>query len=185
MLAAVEADEVDAIVAWHPDRLHRSPKELERFIDLVEATRTKVRTVTAGTYDLTTPSGRMQARIVGATARYESEHKSERLRSKHRELAQAGKVAGGGTRPFGYKPDRLRLDRGEAKLVREAVDRIVAGEPLRSVVRDWTARDVRTVTGRPWAPHTFRRMVSSARIAGWREHHGPADPHHRGQSHRL
>lgn len=34
MLAAVEAGAVDAIVTWHNDRLHRSPKELEAFIDL-------------------------------------------------------------------------------------------------------------------------------------------------------
>jgi DNA invertase Pin-like site-specific DNA recombinase len=36
MLAAVEAGRIDAIVTWHNDRLHRSPKELEAFIDLVE-----------------------------------------------------------------------------------------------------------------------------------------------------
>ncbi|HSH21215.1 MAG TPA: recombinase family protein [Candidatus Caenarcaniphilales bacterium] len=36
MLAAVRARAIDAIVTWHNDRLHRSPKELEAFIDLVE-----------------------------------------------------------------------------------------------------------------------------------------------------
>src|SRR3954452_4446875 len=38
MLDAVEAGDVDGIVVWHPDRLHRSPTELEGFIDLVERT---------------------------------------------------------------------------------------------------------------------------------------------------
>ncbi|MCA1697992.1 MAG: hypothetical protein LC790_03445 [Actinobacteria bacterium] len=31
MLAAVESASIDAIVTWHNDRLHRSPKELEAF----------------------------------------------------------------------------------------------------------------------------------------------------------
>src|SRR3712207_2340361 len=36
LLAAVRAGAVDGIVAWHPDRLHRSPKELEIFLEVVE-----------------------------------------------------------------------------------------------------------------------------------------------------
>lgn len=35
MLAAIESRWVDAIATWHNDRLHRSPRELEAFIDLV------------------------------------------------------------------------------------------------------------------------------------------------------
>ncbi len=38
LLRSVEAAEIDAIVTWHNDRLHRSQKELEGFIDLVECT---------------------------------------------------------------------------------------------------------------------------------------------------
>ena len=68
MLAAVESASIDAIVTWHNDRLHRSPKELEAFIDLVERSRVRLVVVTGG-YDLTTPDGRLSARIVGAVAR--------------------------------------------------------------------------------------------------------------------
>src|SRR5205823_6092011 len=42
MLDALKNSEAQALVVWHPDRLHRSPIELERFIDLVEVTRTIV-----------------------------------------------------------------------------------------------------------------------------------------------
>ena len=97
--AMVAAREVEAVVAWAPDRLTRHTRELQDLIDLVESTGVDLATVTAGAVDLSTPAGRMQARIVGSVARYESEHKSARLRSKHRELAEAGAVAGGGCRP--------------------------------------------------------------------------------------
>src|SRR5687768_10861256 len=48
LLADVEAGAVDVVVAWHPDRLHRSPLELEGFIGAVEKAGVEVQTVTAG-----------------------------------------------------------------------------------------------------------------------------------------
>ena len=42
LLRAIETGEIDAIVTWHNDRLHRSPKGLEGFIDLVERTGVRV-----------------------------------------------------------------------------------------------------------------------------------------------
>ena len=47
--------------------------ELEDLIDLLETSGTSVRTVQAGLVDLTTASGRMSARIIGAVARPESD----------------------------------------------------------------------------------------------------------------
>ncbi len=94
LLRSVEAGEIDAIVTWHNDRLHRSPKELEGFIDLVERTGVRVAVVSGGDYDLTSPEGRLAARIVGAVARKESEDRSRRVRRKHLELAEQGMPAG-------------------------------------------------------------------------------------------
>ena len=76
MLAAANRNEFDAIVAWHSDSLHRSPIELEEFIIVCEQHQLQVVTVQSGAIDLTTPSGRMVARMLGSAARYESEHKS-------------------------------------------------------------------------------------------------------------
>jgi DNA invertase Pin-like site-specific DNA recombinase len=100
LCADIEAGTVDVVLAWDPDRLHRSPSELETFIDLIESSGARVATVNSGEVDLSSASGRMTARVVGAVARHESEHKSERLRRKHVELAENGKVSGGGRRPF-------------------------------------------------------------------------------------
>ena len=93
MLSAIEEGTIGAIVTWHNDRLHRSPRELEAFIDLMERSRVRVSVVTGGDYDLTTPEGRFTARIVGAVARKESEDRSRRVRRKHLELAEQGKPA--------------------------------------------------------------------------------------------
>ena len=36
LLKTLEAGEADAVLVWHADRLHRSPKELEHYIDVCE-----------------------------------------------------------------------------------------------------------------------------------------------------
>jgi DNA invertase Pin-like site-specific DNA recombinase len=172
MVEGIKAGLFDAIVVWHPDRLTRSAKELDSIIDLVEATGVALGTVTAGDYDLTTPEGRLVARIVGAVARKESEDKSRRIRRKHLELAEKGDGRGGGTRPFGFNADRLTINEPEAELIREAARRILAGESVRGVLRDWGQRGVATVTGAEWSPITFTRMLTRARTAGLRSHHG-------------
>lgn len=172
LLEDLAAGRVNAVVAWHPDRLHRHLRELEEFIEVIEATGAQVATVTAGSYDLSTPSGRFVARNLGNAARYESEHKAERIRSKHEELAMAGKGKGGGTRPFGFNVDRLTINEAEAELVREAARRVLAGETVRGICSDWTARGVATVTGKPWNPHVLKSLLISGRVAGLREHHG-------------
>lgn len=172
LLAGINEGRFDALVVWHPDRLHRSPVELEEFIALVEATGLVVASVCAGDYDLGTPEGRLTARIVGSVARKESEDKSRRLRRKHVELAEAGKVSGGGHRPFGYEADRRTVRPAEAAEIVAAAARARAGDSLRSIVLDWQARGVQTVTGAAWSATTVKRLLSSARISGQREHLG-------------
>lgn len=169
LLDDVRAGAVQAVVAWHPDRLHRAPRELEEFIDVIEASGCRVETVQAGELDLATPSGRAVARTLGAWARYESEHKSDRLRRKHLELAQNGHDSGGGCRPFGYERDRRTVRDDEAAMLRDAAGRVLAGEALRSIARDWNGRGLHTTTGAQWSVFTLRRMLISARISGRRE----------------
>jgi DNA invertase Pin-like site-specific DNA recombinase len=172
LMEGIKEGEFDALVVWHPDRLHRSPAELEQFIDLVEATRVQVETVTTGSVDLATSEGRFMARIVGSVARKESEDKSRRLKRKHQELAEAGKISGGGLRPFGYEADRKTIRPAEADDIRWAAAAALAGESLRSIAMGLNRRGVPTVTGADWSPTTVKRLLMSGRIAGQREHRG-------------
>lgn len=171
LVESIERGLVDAVVAWHPDRLHRSPIELEGFIALVERTGVAVATCTAGDFDLATPEGRLTARITGSVARKESEDKSRRLRRKHLELAQAGKRAGGG-RAFGYEPDGVTVCEAEADLIRAAAKAVLAGESLYSIVSSWAAAGVPTVRGGRWSTTALKGILTSARVAGLRDLRG-------------
>ncbi len=73
--------------------------------------------------DLATHDGQFLARILGAVAKNESDDKSRRIKRKHEELAQAGKIAGGGSRPYGYEAgqeDDARVRGGGDPRVRDA-----------------------------------------------------------------
>jgi DNA invertase Pin-like site-specific DNA recombinase len=172
MLAHLLDGYLDTVLAWHPDRLHRSPAELEEFIAICDRHRVKVATVQAGHFDLSTPSGRAVARTIGAWARFESEHKSERLRRKAQELAATGKYAGGGTRTYGYDDRRRGVREKEAEVIRGLAARFLAGESLRSLCRWLNETGIPTVTGVPWTMQTLRRILGAACISGQREHHG-------------
>ncbi|MDG9704832.1 recombinase family protein [Streptomyces sp. DH37] len=169
LMADVRNGTVDAIVCWHVDRLTRSPRELEDVIDLADRYGLELATV-SGEIDLATPTGRMIARMLGAAARHEAEHKAERQQRQRRQAAEAGKVAGGGKRPFGYEDDRITVREDEAEIIREGARRVLAGESLASICRDWQKRGITTVAGIPWKPSALRRMLASARISGRREH---------------
>lgn len=172
VIGEMKAGNVDVLLAWHPDRITRHPRDLEDLIDLLEATGVDVATVSAGAYDLSTPAGRLGARTVGAAARYESEQKSERHKAKHRQLAAAGQLGGGGTRPYGYADDRITVVPEEAEVVREAARQILAGWSLRQVCRHLNDRGVPTVTGARWSPQVMRRLLIAPRTAGLRELQG-------------
>ncbi len=176
MLADVASGTVNAVVAWHTDRLHRSPLELEEFIALIEQHHVQVEVVNGGMLDLSTPGGRMVARQLGAVARYESEHRSERVRRKHKELAEKGKWSGGGHRPYGYKADGVTLIPAEAAIVREAADRVLAGESLRAISMDFNRRELVGAEGGRWITLRLKTMLRRARISGQREHQGVLYP---------
>jgi site-specific DNA recombinase len=171
MLEDLRSRRIGAVLAWHLDRLTRHPRELEAFIDLCDELRVELGCVT-GDVDLGTHIGRLTARMLGGLARYESDHKSERIRRKHEQIAASGRVSGGGSRPYGYEADKVTVRASEAAIVRECANRLLAGEPVRSIARDLNERGVTSASGRSWSPQSLRRMLASPRISGQRIHHG-------------
>ena len=180
MLEAIKRGEVDAVLCWHTDRLHRSPAELEDYIRTCEPRDVPTHCVKAGPLDLATPSGRLVARQLGAVARYEVEHMSERIRGqKEKALATIGYI--GGARPFGYgKPIKddhnniigQEVIETEAAFVRDAVARVISGESLYAITKQWKATIPAPRGGNGWTPMNIRRILMNPRNAGIVVHKG-------------
>jgi site-specific DNA recombinase len=167
---------IDAIVAWHPDRLSRDPDiDNVRLIDLADDYGTQLATAKAGDHDLSHAAGRMMFRQLGILARYESEHRAERNKLKHLEIARKG-MPNGGMRPFGFEDDRATIKPDEKDLIKEAARRLLDGEKIHDIVQDWNRRQIPTTKGSTWQIRTLKRILLSARVIGQREHGGNVYP---------
>ncbi|MGH3536844.1 MAG: recombinase family protein [Pseudonocardiaceae bacterium] len=171
LLADVAAGRADAVLAWHTDRLHRSTVELEGYISVCEPRGVPTHCVKAGPLDLSTASGRMTARITGAVARHEVEHMVERQRAAKRQAATAGRYRGG-RRPFGYEADGVTVRVAEAAAVADASSRVLAGESLCGLARDWNAHGLSTTGGKAWTSAALRPVLLRARNAAIVSHEG-------------
>lgn len=174
LLETVRAGQVDVVLAWRPDRLWRDPVEAAVF--LRAAARSGVRsvaTVVEGERDPANPGDELVTSIVAAVGRYESSAKSARLKAKARQLAELGKNGGGGTRPFGFEPDRVTIRADEADAIRRAAVVFVSTRNTHAAIRSIERSGFPiSVTGKPWRPGTVSRILTSPRNAGLREHRG-------------
>lgn len=157
------------LLIWHVDRLTRSVRDLEDVVDAVNG-RTTVHTVKGGEIDLETPEGRLQARMLGTLARYESEHRSDRVRRALEQNAERGQP-NGGPRPYGWTRDGA-VDPAEAGVVAELTRRVIGGESVRSLAAELRARGVPSARGAAWSAQVVREIVLRPRNAGLRVHRG-------------
>jgi DNA invertase Pin-like site-specific DNA recombinase len=170
MVAAVKAGTVSGIVAWRVDRIGRRTAEV---VDLVDRLRRAGGFIaTCDGLDTASPTGKAVMQVGAIFAELESDNTSARTRRAKLQRAAEGRPSGGGRRPFGYTADGLALVDDEAALIRDAATAILAGSSLRGVVARWNADGVLTSQGRQWVPASLRRVLTSARIAGLRSHHG-------------
>jgi site-specific DNA recombinase len=165
----IEADEIDTVLAYHPDRLYRRYADLEEIIGIVEGHGLTIHTVAAGDIDLSTQSGIMVARMLGAAAAAEVGRKAERQAREKLARAKQGRF-NGGRQPLGYEPDGVSIDESRAPALREAVARLLTGHSLASC-----ARYVSEQWGAPVKPRVLRDALIAPRIAGLRQYWSQAD----------
>jgi len=141
------------VLVWHIDRLQRTMRDLERLLDQD----LEIHGVQGDRLDLSTPDGRMTARIVTSVSQREGEHKAARQKVANKALAAKG-VPMWRQAPFGHTAKGAIVPE-EAAVVREAAERVLAGESARSV-RRW-------LQALPGAPDTnVNRFLSNPRLAG-------------------
>lgn len=179
MLDLIISGQVDAIVAYHLDRLLRSLTEMEELIVLCERHHVKILTV-AGDIDLSTDMGRLVGRILASVARGEVERKGRRQKDAAAQAAKAGRAPSRGA--FGHAR-RRRKDgeteqvpteqvEAEAEAVLHCYRGLFAGESPRALA-DWlNARGHTTARGNPWSRSEVRAMLLNPRNAGLRYLHG-------------
>jgi site-specific DNA recombinase len=182
LLEAIGDGKVNALVAYSSSRLYRRPADLGRLIQLVKAKPGfQIATVASGPIVLDTADGRMLAGILAEVDQAEADRIRERVSRARKARVQSGLDAGG-SRPFGYEalptgPPRKRDGKPrlqitgevvpeEAAAIRDAAQRLPQGESIRSILRDWEKRGIRTSKGYAWTSASLRHTLRSPRLAG-------------------
>lgn len=110
--------------------------------------------------------------VRSAIDREESKKTSDRMLAVRAREAKEGVPRPAGRRAYGFSYDMTEHVAEEVSRIKEAAQRVLAGESVWSIASSWNAAGVPTVTGRPWTVQTLRSILRSGRIAGLREHKG-------------
>jgi DNA invertase Pin-like site-specific DNA recombinase len=168
MLAALDGSA--EVLAYNADRLFRQDRERLRFFEMYrEELRLRyVHFVDGQDADLGNADGRKYFRDLGSAAEHQSDRASERIQRKMEELAQDGR-RWGGQRPFGYTRD-MELLPAEANAIRQGAEAVLEGRSAYHVARTWNEAGITATGGSRWSERAVTRVLSSALIAGLREH---------------
>jgi hypothetical protein len=162
----------DALVYWKTDRLVRRTGQFWKVMEACDAAGVRLVSV-LDPVDTSTPIGRGVASLLASVGEQESHNTGTRVKRRDAENAQNGRPHGH-RRAFGYANDGMTIVREEADAIREACDRILRGESMRSICTDWNERGVKPVSAPAWRVSTFKRMITGTRIASLRKYQGEA-----------
>lgn len=160
----------DGLIVYDIDRLARQPRDLEALIDLVDDHQVPVAAVT-GSLDVSNAAGVAMARVLMAMANKSSHDTARRVARAAQQHAEQGNFRTSGFRPFGYRHDGT-IDPAEAGVLREMFDRILRGDPTRSVARWLNDSGVRTARGNDWTAQGVRACLLKPTSAGLRGYGG-------------
>jgi DNA invertase Pin-like site-specific DNA recombinase len=169
LLDLVRNGKVQVVIAFKTDRLSRGGGP--GWAPLIEAA--EHAGLNPDRFVFIVGSGFMSEFEIGIRAamdREESKKSGDRISQARARIAKEGKPMMGGPRPFGFRPDRVTHDEFEAELLRSAARRLLAGESMRGLVREWNAQGIGTSTGREWSAGKLTRILVGGRIAGLREY---------------
>ncbi|QFR02490.1 recombinase family protein [Streptomyces phaeolivaceus] len=177
------APEFDVVVFWRLDRFVRRVGDLHKMIEWAETHGGKGLVSATEPFDLTSPTGRATATMIATFAQMEARAAAERVASARAHLLISARW-GGSSPPFGYRTYArdgaryLEINPETATVVREAARRVIGGEPVNAVCRDFEARGVpapadtyrRNKSGKDfiWYPRTLKGILTSPTLLGWK-----------------
>jgi site-specific DNA recombinase len=181
-------DQYDVLVFWRLDRLIRNAVD---FWDLIKWAKEQGKGFVSATeeIDLDSDWGQIIAMIIAKVAEIEARNISVRVSGAHAALRLSGRWPGGRA-PYGYMP--IQAERGWTlvpdpqvmPILREIIDRVIAGESRYAILQDLNAREIpppyvmeaqrvgKSPEGKLWQANTIARMLRNQTMLGYAMHKG-------------
>lgn len=102
LVAELRADNIERIVVWRLDRLGRTTRGLCQLFDELGERKVDLVSLKDG-FSLSSPAGRLHARILASVAEYETEIRAERVAAGQAVARRKGKRWGGSTKGWRWK----------------------------------------------------------------------------------
>ncbi|MFL0459231.1 recombinase family protein [Kytococcus sedentarius] len=168
MLSFLTQGRAEAMIAYDLDRAVRDPRDLEDLIDAKVLYGFRVLSTT-GSLRLDNDSDIAMARVLVEMANKSSADTARRVARASKQQAIDGKWHGGRA-PYGYRmgDSTLYVVPEQAALVREAADRLLAGESVYAIIQRWHRRGESSALGKRWTESALVRIMRNPALKGAR-----------------
>ena len=184
-LKAIENGRANRLVVWKLDRVYRNAREFNAMLDRIEKAGGTFASKSEPWLDTASPWGYLLVQLIATVAEIESRNKSDRIKPWHADRKEAGAVPGG-QRPYGYvrgtfakdgtlipAKNVLTIEPNEAREIRNAAKKVLAGDSMRSIAADMNARGLRSAQVRkgdptPWSHFGIKYFLTNPTTAGFR-----------------
>lgn len=146
LVADVKACKIGAVLSFAPDRISRNVSEYGLFKATLKNMHCRLAYVNGGEQALDDPNADLISTMLSGVSQWESAIKSTRVAAAKAQQRTRGEYPRTPNRLFGYTHDG-EPHPTEAPLVRDAATRILAGESLNRIAREWEEKGVRTTSG--------------------------------------
>ena len=177
---------IDVVVLYKFDRLTRDISDTEEIIKLIQEYGIEVYTISGGTVDVSTATGRFIIRMTGAVAQLEREQTIERVKTAFIQKVKEGKSLCSSTPSYGYDRPKHQeiqtINEEEAKVVKRIFKMYIEGHTFTEIANVLNAEGIPTkkkgkiqkrknsnetyVINSVWQPKTIRLILSNVTYIG-------------------
>lgn len=182
----IKNKKVDVVLLYKFDRLTRDMADTEQFIKLIQEFGIEVYTISGGTIDVSTATGRFFIRVSGAVAQLEREQTIERVKTAFIQKVKEGKSLCSSTPSYGYDRPKHQeiqtINEKEANVVRRIFRMYVDGKSFTEIANVLNAEGIPTkkkgkvqkkrnsgetyIINSVWQPKTIRQILSNVTYIG-------------------
>jgi DNA invertase Pin-like site-specific DNA recombinase len=160
-------NDINAMIVYKADRLHRKLKNLLEMIEQLEALEVAFISITEN-FDTSTSQGMLFLQMIGSFSEFERKIINERTKGGRVKKASSDKFAGGRV-PYGYKlinSDTLEVEPEEAEHIKQIYHLRKEGQSLSRIAKEINAAGSKTKNGKEWNKQAIDYVLKNETYTG-------------------